>query len=194
MLRRTKRRRFIEQHEFSPTLRRKLRDELGDSRQAELALGGLREWYLVCLEAKGEVLGMPSRVVDVAWHEMILMTRSYHAFCRSAFGHYLHHHPEETSGESMGIQLARTLHVLDRRQTRAGGTAAGLPFLFAIDAQAGLADGHLWTMEDVSGLRRTVVERATPQYAFAGAGGCGGGGGDGGGGGGCGGGGCGGGG
>jgi hypothetical protein len=56
--------------------------------EVKVALAGLREWYLACLDAPGESLGMPSRVVDIAWHEMILMTRTYHAYCDRAFGYY----------------------------------------------------------------------------------------------------------
>ena len=43
-IRRTGRRRFIETYEFSPALHRKLRGELGDARQADIALEGLRAW------------------------------------------------------------------------------------------------------------------------------------------------------
>ena len=101
MFRRRRRRAFIEGYTFSPTLRNKLAEEFEDRRQVDLALEGLRAWYVACLEARGALLGMPSRAVDIAWHEMILFTREYHAFCDRAFGHYLHHSPEAVAGEPM---------------------------------------------------------------------------------------------
>ncbi len=36
---------------------------------------------------------MPSQVADDLWHEFILYTRDYDAFCRRAFGGFLHHTP-----------------------------------------------------------------------------------------------------
>src|SRR5215204_3736654 len=136
-MRRTGRRRFIESYEFSPALHAKLRSELGDSRQADIALEGLRAWYLACLYADCELIGMPSKAVDEAWHEMILMTREYQAFCERAFGRYLHHSPDSTLDVSMHTLLSHTLAVVDRNE---------LPMtLFTADTDAGLAEGHEWS-------------------------------------------------
>ena len=85
-LHRNRRRAFIESYEFSTALRNKLVEELGTAHRADIALDGLRAWYLACLYADGELIGMPSKLVDVAWHEMILRTREYAEFCRRAFG------------------------------------------------------------------------------------------------------------
>lgn len=35
----------------------------------------------------------PSLIVDNAWHEFILFTRLYHAFCDEHFNRYIHHSP-----------------------------------------------------------------------------------------------------
>ncbi len=35
----------------------------------------------------------PSQRVDQAWHEFILCTRLYDAYCREHVGHYIHHDP-----------------------------------------------------------------------------------------------------
>ena len=100
-MRRKGRRRFIETYEFPPALHPKLVEELGSAHKADVALDGLRGWYLACLYADGELIGMPSQAVDEAWHEMILITREYTWFCQQAFGHYLHHSPESTLDVSM---------------------------------------------------------------------------------------------
>ena len=144
-LRRKGRRRFIETYEFPPALRRKLREELGDDRTADLALDGLRGWYLACLYADGELIGMPSRAVDEAWHEMILMTRRYMSFCERAFGRYLHHNPDSTLAVSMDAILAETLAVVD---------AHDLPMtLFTADEDAGLEHGYVWSSTDLRRMR-----------------------------------------
>ncbi len=147
-LRHRRRRAFIESYAFPLALREEVASELGTG-QAEVALEGLRQWYLACLDAPGEVLGMPSRAVDVAWHEMILMTRAYSSFCERAFGHYLHHSPEAVMDEPMTDSLARTLAVVDARSA----AIAGVPLLFAIDDELGLEDGHSWAEADVQHLR-----------------------------------------
>ena len=36
---------------------------------------------------------MPSRVVDEAWHGLILCTARYQTFCATAYGKFMHHHP-----------------------------------------------------------------------------------------------------
>ena len=164
-LRYKRRRRFIETYEFPQALKRTLQEEFDGDLQVSIALEGLREWYLVCLRANGVALAMPSRAVDVAWHEMILMTRTYTAFCRDAFGYYLHHNPESVMEEPMRDGLARTLRMVD-----GGETVAGVPLLFAVDHQTGIEDGYVWGNEDLAGLRSNEPQR----YAYHGAGaGCG---------------------
>jgi hypothetical protein len=57
---------------------------------------GLRQWLRCCAPAlwDNQVIGMPSRAVDEAWHGLILCTARYSAFCKKAYGTFLHHHPE----------------------------------------------------------------------------------------------------
>jgi hypothetical protein len=61
-----------------------------------LVEAGLRQWLRCCGAAlrDDQVIGMPSRAVDEAWHGLILCTASYSAFCEQAYGRFLHHHPE----------------------------------------------------------------------------------------------------
>ena len=42
----------------------------------------------------------PAILVDKAWHELILCTRHYHAFCQEHFGRYIHHHPGGQQAEN----------------------------------------------------------------------------------------------
>lgn len=79
---------------------------------------GLRQWLRCCAPAlrDNQVIGMPSRAVDEAWHGLILCTARYSAFCRTAYGQFLHHHPEGSAipgtpgaGDPVDEQLRRTV-------------------------------------------------------------------------------------
>ena len=176
-----RRRIYVESYSFPQALREKLEahpdlDLTGT--QISLVLDGLRTWFVACLYADGKTLGMPSKAVDVAWHEFILMTREYQSFCDEAFGYYLHHSPEETMDEAMPRSLSRTLTTLERDPTPG---YIGIPFLFALDGELGLPDGQNWTPEDIDTLRSSGGEDAGSSGAFDFGGGDGGSGGDGGG-------------
>lgn len=75
---------------------------------------GLREWFVCCAWRGRTILGMPSRLVDEAWHEFILDSLSYVRFCENAFGEYLHHTPDEAMSTSMGGALGDTVRAWDR--------------------------------------------------------------------------------
>jgi hypothetical protein len=84
----------------------------------ELVETGLRQWLRCCAPAlrDKQVIGMPSRAVDEAWHGLILCTARYSAFCTQAYGEFLHHHPDggapaQVGGVSgsMDEQLRRTV-------------------------------------------------------------------------------------
>ena len=62
----------------------------------ELVATGLRQWLRCCAPAMrdNQVIGMPSHAVDEAWHGLILCTARYAAFCKQAYGQFLHHHPD----------------------------------------------------------------------------------------------------
>lgn len=142
---------------------------------------GLRQYFLACLAAqRGSIapaVGMPSKAVDDAWHEFILMTRDYQAFCRHAFGRYLHHAPDETMGTPMRDALANTLHQLGRPLPGAAAwaTVGAIPLLFAMDRELGLADGYHHDEESLRSLEtaRQGLERHGRDSGGAG-GGCGG--------------------
>src|SRR3954469_21188788 len=176
---RGRRRAHIESYEFPSGLRDKLCGELGSGRRADIALDGLRAWYLACLYADGELLGMPSRIVDEAWHAMILRTREYECFCRRAFGSYLHHTPDSAHDVPMSKILPPTLRVVEEN---------GLPMvLFTADADAGYEGGYAWSSTELRRMRdaysakaertRQRQRRRARAGAYAGGGGAGGGGG-----------------
>ena len=150
-------RRVIRQHPFPAFLRQKLRDahpQLDDAaaRQVER---GLRQFFGANAQADGQFVAMPSKVVDTLWHEFILHTRGYEAFCRRAFGRLLHHTPAEA--------LPATGRGQRRQQRREGLRRAWLgacrdegidprkpdrlPLLFALDASLGIVGGHVYALD-----------------------------------------------
>jgi hypothetical protein len=198
---RNRRRKFIETYAYAPDVTKKLQEELGDRATALRALEGLDAWFIACLHADDRMIGMPSKIVDIAWHEFILRTREYTNFCQSAFGAYLHHTPDSTMKVAATSLLPATLEIVERH---------AIPMvLFTADEDSGYRDGYVYSTADLHRMRDTYShpprrsKRRRYAYSggsssgYAGGGGCGGffggdsggGGGDGGGGG-CGGGGC----
>ena len=79
---------------------------------------GLRQWLRCCAVAlrDDQLIGMPSRAVDEAWHGLILCTVRYQEFCAKAYGQFMHHHPvggalanSPAAIEPMDEQLRRTV-------------------------------------------------------------------------------------
>lgn len=145
------RERQLAQYRFPSALSRKVREaypHLGD-KQVWRVLEGLREFFAISVMAQGRMVAMPSRVVDVAWHEFILSTRAYQAFCQETLGRFLHHTPAEAMKTptlaQQGIKRAWRLSCL--REGLNPAAAAHLPLLFALDAELGISDGFRYALD-----------------------------------------------
>ena len=112
-------------------------------REAELVLHGLRQFFLAHLRSGFKFVAMPSRVVDDAWHEFILHTRGYQAWCAVAFGKLLHHTPAEVLGRNpqRNDGLRRTWYWACKEEGINPRQPSRLPLLFALDKKLGIADG-----------------------------------------------------
>jgi hypothetical protein len=55
--------------------------------------------FMQLTKTAGERLS-PSHIVDLAWHEFILFTKYYAAFCQEQFGSFVHHHPGGSDQEN----------------------------------------------------------------------------------------------
>ena len=82
----------------------------------DLIKTGLRQWLRCCAAAQhdGQMIGMPSRAVDEAWHGLILCTARYQVFCEAAYGRFMHHTPAGAApagctADPMSEQLRRTV-------------------------------------------------------------------------------------
>ncbi len=108
----------------------------------------LREWFLLCFEARGKFLSMPSQIVDDAWHAFIVDTRAYAEFCRKAFGRFLHHTPAEAmatpSSGSWGLRRTWRAALFHEGQDLA--QPQRLPRLFAIDDRLKVKNGFRYQL------------------------------------------------
>jgi hypothetical protein len=114
----------------------------------DLVFVALRDYFHLCRQAGRRLLAMPSQVVDVAWHEFILFTRHYDAFCRSALGRFLHHTPAEAmpSPTQASDGIRRSWRLACRRAGLDPRAATALPLLFAIDSRLAIPDGFRYAL------------------------------------------------
>ncbi len=124
------------------------RPGLGPKEQ-QLVARALRQFFLAYLRSGFRRVAMPSRVVDDLWHEFILFTRGYAAFCDHAFGRFLHHTPAVKMGpvvsDNEGLRrvwwhCCIEENINPRKATR-------LPLLFALDRKLGITDGFVYDLQ-----------------------------------------------
>ncbi|MCC2682400.1 MAG: hypothetical protein K0S36_1964 [Nitrosospira multiformis] len=133
---------FLKTYTFPSLIEERVKERYPHLSGAQLSLVtlGLRQFFLLS-KTSGEPLSMPSRVVDAAWHEFILLTRGYANFCREGMGRFLHHTPNESiysiynSGGRNIWQLACDWEGINAR------SPSQLPFLFQIDTLLNIPDG-----------------------------------------------------
>jgi hypothetical protein len=116
-----------------------------------LVARALRQYFLVHLRAPKATVGMPSRAVDALWHDFILDTKTYHAFCSKAFGSFFHHIPagKKSMTGSKGDAMRLTWRLACLEENIDPRNATRLPLLFAVDAKLKIPDGHVYDLEVV---------------------------------------------
>jgi hypothetical protein len=83
------------------------KDDFNEDRAAALLTEVLR--FLNLVACTGQRL-TPAEIVDRAWHEFILCTRTYGEFCQRHFGRMVHHEPGGESDENRR-QFKQTLRL-----------------------------------------------------------------------------------
>lgn len=120
-----------------------------DQKDCQLVANGLRQFFLTYQRSSYKHVSMPSQVVDDLWHEFILHTRAYQAFCQQAFGRFFHHAPAARLGgnakSNEGLRrcwwhACRDEKINPRSPTR-------LPLLFALDEKLKIADGFRYVAD-----------------------------------------------
>ena len=152
---RLKREQFIREFVFPASLLQSLRKTYPalEDKDIFLAARALRQYFLVHARSRGRSVGMPSRVVDALWHDFILDTKAYAAFCSNAFGSFFHHIPASKvqPGKSGNEALRLTWKLACLEENIDPRNATRLPLLFAIDSKLKIPDGHTY---DLAALRK----------------------------------------
>ena len=122
----------------------------------QLVASALRQFFLAYLNSGQRFVSMPSQVTDDLWHEFILYTREYQAFCKKAFGRFMHHTPAVVLNKDRHTNtgLRRTWWYTCRAENIDPRRPLRLPLLFAIDRKLGIADGFVYE-PDCRKLRET---------------------------------------
>jgi hypothetical protein len=144
------RQQFLDQYQVPDAVvdRFRLKHPTLSGAQEASVRAGLQQYLQICQRARGRFVSMPSQVVDDLWHDFILFTRHYRDFCDKAFGRFLHHTPVEAMSSphlaTAGIRRTwfHACHIegIDPKQPDR------LPLLFALDAQLGIAQGFIYTL------------------------------------------------
>jgi len=151
---------YIQAYEFHPAIGRKLKERyphLTDDK-LEMVFEGLRDYFCFCNQARKRMVAMPSQVVDVAWHEFIIFTRSYESFTKKAIGRFLHHTPTEAMKSPIQAQegIKRAWRLACAKERINPTAPSRLPLLFAIDSMLGIEDGFHYSLncKDASSVKR----------------------------------------
>jgi hypothetical protein len=143
---RARRRAFIDDYAWPQGLLDRFRKRRPGLSRAETARveEGLRRFFHAYLAGGRRFVAMPSQAADDLWHEFILHTRAYEAFCDQAFGGFLHHTPALALAPAQAKSNAGLRRVWRSCCAQEGINPLRperLPLLFALDAEMNIADG-----------------------------------------------------
>ena len=141
---------YIHSYQFHPTIRKKVQQRYPHLSEDNLNLvfDALRDYFTFCNQAKKRMVAMPSQVVDVAWHEFIIFTRSYEVFTKKAIGRFLHHTPTEAMKTPTAAQdgIKRAWRLACAKENINPTAPTRLPLLFSIDQLLRIDDGFHYTL------------------------------------------------
>lgn len=124
-------------------------------KDCQLTARALRQFFLAHLKSGRKFVSMPSQVADDLWHELILYTRHYEAFCGQAFGRFMHHTPAVVLGADRqdNAGLRRTWWYVCLEENINPRAHTRLPLLFALDVKLNVSDGFRYA-PDCEALRK----------------------------------------
>ena len=149
---------YIRTYAWPPGLLEKLSHKHAGFTRKESALvsQGLRHFFLSYLKSGRQYVAMPSQVADDLWHEFILYTREYKAFCDKAFGQFLHHTPAAALSPNQTASnagLRRVWWHCCKEESISPSNPTRLPLLFALDAKFKIPNGFVYSA-NCDALRR----------------------------------------
>jgi hypothetical protein len=138
---------FIRDYAFPTGLFDKLAKKYPHLTEADRQQVGraLKQFFMAYAHTR-QFVSMPSQAADELWHEFILYTRAYEAFCRQAFGRFMHHTPAVVlgTGQQNNQGLHRMWHDACRQEEIDPAKPPRLPLLFALDAMLRIPGGYLY--------------------------------------------------
>ncbi len=146
-----KRTAYITSYQFPRYIQEKLGQKHPHLNHTQLSVvqKGMRQYFLMCLNANKRMVAMPSQAVDDFWHEFILNTKAYRDFCKGAFGRYLDHVPAEAMSHKTRAQdgikrawrLACALEHIDPQ------SPVRLPLIFVLDSLLSIPGGFRYSLD-----------------------------------------------
>lgn len=146
------RRRFIARYPFPSAIRNKLAEKYPHLSEANnnRIIEELRYFLFLVLKHSSEI-AMPSRAVDTAWHEFILLTQDYSVFCKQAYGCYLHHVPVTAGNCKRHLKKTKNVWCWSCQEEKLHQELPfRLPRLFAIDDELNIPDGFHYSLADAN--------------------------------------------
>jgi hypothetical protein len=141
---------FIKNYTFHKRIQEKVKEHYPHLSDEEInkVIFALRDYFFIANRAYGKTIAMPSKVVDVAWHEFIIFTKEYEYFCKHAFDKFFHHTPTEPIANKKTIDesLKRTWKYACFKENIIPSSPDKLPLLFAIDKFLKIKDGNIYTL------------------------------------------------
>jgi len=140
-----------------------------------LVIKALKDYFAIALLADGQMVAMPSQVVDVAWHEFLLFTTEYQEFSDKAFGRFFHHYPftnNNTPSSKAKQSLQRAWQYSCQQEEIDPDKPEKIPFLFDIDRLLDIPDGLKYKINDKTKKLYTTDNSSSSCSGYVG--GCGG--------------------
>jgi hypothetical protein len=151
------RERFVRESALPQFLKRKLRETYPylSGKDCDLVERGLRQFFIACARSNKQFVAMPSKAVDALWHEFILHTQAYEAWCTMALGYFLHHTPAAALGKQAKNNdgLRRAWYWACKDEAINPKAPSRLPLLFALDMKLGIEGGYTY-MPDCKDIAR----------------------------------------
>ena len=141
---------FIKRYHFGTSLKNKIAEEYPklSSYDIDIVLDGLKQFFIVAYLAKGRRIGMPSVIVDAAWHHFILHTIDYHNFCKKAFGKLFNHTPNSSieNPKDIAIELRCTWQIACELENVNPKHPTRIPLLFGLDSRLKIENGNYYEL------------------------------------------------
>ena len=142
---------YINTYQFPRYIQEKLGQQYPNLNPTQLSIiqKGMRQYFLMCLQANKRMVAMPSQIVDDFWHEFILNTKVYRDFCSGAFGRYLDHVPAEAMRDKTHAQdgIKRAWRLACALESINPKNPTRLPLIFVLDSLLSVPGGFRYSLD-----------------------------------------------